>query len=143
MEKGAEKREFPRPWRIIDKEPRKGEVFLGVYYTNKGYQIQYCYRDIDGNYHDIVAELDAKVFLGQMLSLPEDKIPDWVRQFKEDNQKINPPDYWWELPDSNKLQKLEIYEGCPTYEFLKEETKQLRSYEDLRKIEDEMNGVLE
>lgn len=135
-------RPVSEPVRITEMEPEMGQLFIGAAYSpNKGYQLQYCYRDDDGFYHDIIAELDMRLFVARMKLLPEGKIPGWVLDIKENDMKMREgPDYWWPLPTNRQLESLPIYDGSPTAKTLKKDTEDYKSYEVLRKIEDEMNS---
>lgn len=130
------------PKRIIDEEPEKGEFFLEARFSyNKGYQLGYGYRDEEGYYHDVVQEMDARILTLQMNSLPEEKKPEFVKNFNPNKLKMEiGPDYWWPLPSNELIGKLEIYKDSPTDKQLNRDKADFQNFETLKKIEDEMNN---
>lgn len=131
------------PKRIIDEEPEKGEFFLEARYSyNKGYQLGYGYRDEEGYYHDVIQEMDAQILVLQMNSLPDDKKPQFVKDFNPDELKLkNGPDYWWPLPSDELLAGLSVYNGSPTDKQLNRDKADFQNLETLKRIEDEMNKM--
>lgn len=131
------------PIRITNREPRKGQSFIGaVYSSNGGYELEYCYRDDwDGSYHDIVSELNTELLVARLKSMPADMAPQWVHNFKEEGMKMrNRPDYWWPLPPGKLVDSLTVYGGSPTARQMKKDMEDFKSSEILREIEDEMNS---
>lgn len=129
--------------KITDGEPDKEQYFIGAVLTyNHGYQCKLCYRDEDGCYHDVIEEYRFKLFASGYVPIMKSlgiSVPSWAKECKDDDLIMKmPPDWWAELPD---VEGLEVYEGSPSQIELSKEVTEMKDYEILRNIEDQMNGL--
>lgn len=128
--------------RIIDEEPEKMQYFWGAYITGRGYRADLCYRDDEGNYHDVVEELRFRLFASgndPVMSQFGIAPPKWAEKYKDADLRMSiPPDWWMELPPVDHLQ---VYIGSPADKFMAKELAAIKDQEMLQDIEQQMNDI--